>query len=154
MGGTGWAVAGRCKRKGTYVNLWLIHAVVQLKAIQHRKAVILQLKRNLKEKPRPRLLLLCVPPVMPTVRELKFGLTKSFNNTVSPLYLWVPPLQIQPITDEHIWKKISESSKMCNLNLRHTSNYLHCIYNYSRSIYIVLVIVSNLEMIWRTCRCA
>ena len=40
---------------------------------------------------------------------------------------------------KNIWekKRIIESSKMENLNLLHTSNYLHGIYNYLNTIYIV-----------------
>ena len=40
---------------------------------------------------------------------------------------------------KNIWKKkrIIESYKMENLNLLHTSNYLHGIYNYLNTIYIV-----------------
>ena len=41
---------------------------------------------------------------------------------------------------KNIWKKIPESSKKKNFNLLHTDDYLH-------SIYIVLSILSNLEMI-------
>ena len=41
---------------------------------------------------------------------------------------------------ENIWKKISEISRKQNLNLLYISNFLH-------SIYIVLGIISNLEMI-------
>ena len=34
--------------EGTYVHLWLIHFVVWQKPTQHCKAIILQLKTNLK----------------------------------------------------------------------------------------------------------
>ena len=37
-------------REGTYVYLWLIYLVVQKKPTQHFKAIILQLKINLKRK--------------------------------------------------------------------------------------------------------
>ena len=40
-----------------------------------------------------------------------------------------------------------ENSKKQKLNLLHTSNYLRCIYNYSHNIYIVLSIMSNVEML-------
>ena len=62
--------------------------------------------------------------------------SKSFQNTVCPLYLW-----IQPTTDQKYSKKQknSESSKKQNSHCE-PSNYLH-------SIYIVLGIISNLEMI-------
>ena len=39
---------GRFKREGTYVYLWLIHADVWQKPTQYCKAIILQLKINLK----------------------------------------------------------------------------------------------------------
>ena len=42
-------VGGRFKREGIYVYLWLIHIVLQQKPIQHCKAIILQLKINLKK---------------------------------------------------------------------------------------------------------
>ena len=42
--GMGWEVAGRFKRKGTYVCLWLIHVDVWQKPTQFCKAIILQLK--------------------------------------------------------------------------------------------------------------
>ena len=41
----GW---NRGKREGLYVYLWLIHVVIQQKPTQHCKAIILQLKINLK----------------------------------------------------------------------------------------------------------
>lgn len=54
----------------------------------------------------------------------------------------VLPPQIQPIVDwKYSEKEIPESSKKQNLNLLHASNYLH-------SIYIVLGVVSNLDMIY------
>ena len=37
-------MGGRFKRERTYVYLWLIHADVWQKPIQHRKAITLQLK--------------------------------------------------------------------------------------------------------------
>ena len=40
---------GRFKREETYVYLWLIHAVVRQKPIQHCKAIILQIKKKKKE---------------------------------------------------------------------------------------------------------
>ena len=39
-------VAGRFKREGTRVNLWLIHVDVWQKPVQYCKAIILQLKIN------------------------------------------------------------------------------------------------------------
>ena len=42
-------VGRRFKRQGTYAHVWLIHIVVQQKATQHCKAIILQLKINLKK---------------------------------------------------------------------------------------------------------
>ena len=39
--GTGAQVGWGFKREGTYVYLWLIHIVVQQKATQHCKAIIL-----------------------------------------------------------------------------------------------------------------
>ena len=44
----GGEVGGRLKREGISVYSWLIHIVVQQKPIQHCKAIILQLKINLK----------------------------------------------------------------------------------------------------------
>ena len=66
----------------------------------------------------------------------------TLDYTVGRLYPWVPHPKIQPITD---WKYIYiflilGSSKKQNLNLPHASNYLH-------SIYIVIGIISNVEMI-------
>ena len=46
--GMGWEVEGRFKREGTYVYLWLIYVNVWQKPIQYCKAIILQLKINLK----------------------------------------------------------------------------------------------------------
>ena len=54
-------------------------------------------------------------------------------------------LQIEPTPDKNIF--FLENSKKQKLNLPHTSNYLHCIYNYSHSIYIILSIMSNVEML-------
>ena len=45
-GERGWEVGGRFKREGTYVCLWLIHAVEWQKPSQYYKAIILQLKRT------------------------------------------------------------------------------------------------------------
>ena len=44
----GWEVGGMIKREGTWVYLWLIHIVVWQKPTQQWKAIILQLKINLK----------------------------------------------------------------------------------------------------------
>ena len=47
----GWGggrMGGRVKREGIYVYILLIHVIVQQKLIQHCKAIILQLKINLK----------------------------------------------------------------------------------------------------------
>ena len=43
-------------------------------------------------------------------------------------------------------KKIFRSHKRQNLNLSHTNSYLHCIYNHSCSIYIILGIKNTLEI--------
>ena len=61
--------------------------------------------------------------------------------TVSPLYLWVPHSSIQQTVDQKYSKKrkIPETSQKQNLNLVHPGNYLH-------SIYVVLGIISYLEM--------
>ena len=40
----GWEVAGKFKKEGTYVYLWLTHADVWQKSTQHCKAIVLQLK--------------------------------------------------------------------------------------------------------------
>ena len=48
-GRDGWRVRGRFKREGTYVYLWLIHTDVWQKPTQYCKAIILQLKINLKK---------------------------------------------------------------------------------------------------------
>ena len=46
----GWGlVRGRLKREEMYVHLWLIHTAVQQKPTQHHRAIILQLKINLKK---------------------------------------------------------------------------------------------------------
>ena len=44
----GGEVGGRLKREGISVYSWLIHIVLQQKPMQHCKAIILQLKINLK----------------------------------------------------------------------------------------------------------
>ena len=44
----GWDVGGKFKREGTYVYQWLIHVDVWQKPTQYGKAIILQLKINLK----------------------------------------------------------------------------------------------------------
>ena len=46
----GWEVGGRFNREGTCVYLWLIHVDLWQKSTQHCKAIILQLKINLKKK--------------------------------------------------------------------------------------------------------
>ena len=61
----------------------------------------------------------------------------SRHGIVSPLYWLVPHPGIHL---EKNWKKFLESSTKQNLNLQCTDNYLH-------SIYIVLGIIGNLEMI-------
>ena len=43
-----YRVGREIKEGGTHVYVWLIHFVIWQKPIQHCKAVILQLKRNLK----------------------------------------------------------------------------------------------------------
>ena len=43
-----YLVGGRFKREGKYVCLWVIFIVVWQKPMQHCKAIILQLKINLK----------------------------------------------------------------------------------------------------------
>ena len=64
-----------------------------------------------------------------------------FISTFGPLYPQVLHRWIQPTMDrKYLGKKILESSKKQNLNLSQTSSYLY-------SIYIVLGIISNLEMI-------
>ena len=51
-----------------------------------------------------------------------------------------------------IWKKIPESFKMQNLNLPLHPIYIACTlyFNYLHNLYIVLDIISNLEIIWST----
>ena len=44
----GWEVGERFKREGTHVYLWLIHGDTWQKQAQHCKAIILQLKLNLR----------------------------------------------------------------------------------------------------------
>ena len=46
-GGMGSGVGGRFRREEIYVHIQLIHIVAQKKLIQHCKAIILQLKKNL-----------------------------------------------------------------------------------------------------------
>ena len=45
----GWRVRARFKREGTYVYLWLLHIVVWQKPTQYCKAIILQLKIDVKK---------------------------------------------------------------------------------------------------------
>ena len=47
-GGMGWEVGRTFKREGTFVCLWLIYVDIWQKPTQHCKAIILQLKINLK----------------------------------------------------------------------------------------------------------
>ena len=49
-GWDGMEKAGRFKREGTHVYVWLIHVVIWQKPTQCWKAIILQLKINLKRK--------------------------------------------------------------------------------------------------------
>ena len=59
--------------------------------------------------------------------------------TGSPPYPHFPHPQVQPTTDQkHLKKKTPENSKVPNLNLPNTGNYLHI-------IYIVLGIISKLR---------
>ena len=44
----GWEVGRRLDREGTSIYLWLIHVYVWQNPTQYRKAIILQLKINLK----------------------------------------------------------------------------------------------------------
>ena len=46
----GWEVGGSFRREGTRVYLWLIHVDVWQEPTQYCKAIILQLKINLKNK--------------------------------------------------------------------------------------------------------
>ena len=46
----GWEDGGRFRREGTYVSLWLIYVDVWQKPTQYYKAIVLQLKINLKKK--------------------------------------------------------------------------------------------------------
>ena len=50
----GWEVGGRFKREGTYALPWLIRVVAWQKSTQHCKAIVLQLKINLKIFPLPK----------------------------------------------------------------------------------------------------
>ena len=45
----GWEMGQMFKREGTYLYLWLIHVDVWQKPTQYWKAIILQLKRNIKK---------------------------------------------------------------------------------------------------------
>ena len=60
---------------------------------------------------------------------LYVNISKCTNQTtVSPLYLRVPHLQIQPTEyRKYLGKKIPESSKNQDLNLPCTGNYFHSI---------------------------
>ena len=48
----GREMGGRFKREGTYVYPWLIHIDIWQKITKFCKAIILQLKRNVKRKKR------------------------------------------------------------------------------------------------------
>ena len=67
--------------------------------------------------------------------------------------MWVLYPQIQPTMDwKYLGKKIPESPKMQNLHLLRAGNYLRSIYTvfttiYIYSTYVVLLIISNLEVI-------
>lgn len=64
------------------------------------------------------------------------------GNTVNP-----PRVQTEPMVDEaYSGKKSRKFPRKQNLNLPRASNYVHSIYNYLHTIYIVLGIISDLEM--------
>ena len=44
-------VRGKLSREGIYADTWLIHIVVQQKLTQHCKAIIFQLKKELRKNP-------------------------------------------------------------------------------------------------------
>lgn len=67
-------------------------------------------------------------------------MSTGYVYTVGSLYPWIPHLQIQPTGSRKYLKKIPEISTKQNWYLQHIGNYLH-------DIYIVLGIISNLELI-------
>ena len=82
----------------------------------------------------------------PVGESVKYGWMMSLS-PVSPLYPQVPHPRFQPAAYwNYSGKKYPEISNIQNLNLPHTGNYLHCIYNYLYSFYIVFNIINNLEM--------
>ena len=68
--------------------------------------------------------------------------TSSLCTAVSPLYLRFHKHKLNLPWIEHIWgkKKIPEGSKKQNLNLLHTSNYLHRIYIVFTIIYLAFTL--------------
>ena len=54
-GGMGWEEGGRCQREGSYVYFWLTHVDGWQKPTQHCRAIVLQLKINLKKYPDKRI---------------------------------------------------------------------------------------------------
>ena len=64
---------GRLKREGIYLYLQLIHIAVQQKLTQHCKAIILQLKINLKINKKLKNTGTHVNTDVPQIQETKFG---------------------------------------------------------------------------------
>ena len=66
--------------------------------------------------------------------------TKQWLSTAGfhPPFLGVPSPQIQPTANQKVFFLIPEISKR--------QHHLHCIYNYLYSIYLILGMISNLEM--------
>ena len=94
-------------------------------------------------------------PLYTSQRHMHKHTHLTYCNTYSGSpYLQVPHAWIQPATDQkYLGKKKKNSRKFQNGKLKFVAHqqlfawYLHCIYSYLNTIYIVLGIISNLEMI-------
>ena len=88
----------------------------------------------------------------PKVPWMDEWMKKVVVYTVNPPHLWVPHLQIQPTVDQkHTRKKVFRTFHEAEFEFvthqQPFTSHLHCTYNYLHSTYIILGIVSNLEMI-------
>ena len=104
-GGMWWELRGKFKTEGTYVYLQLIHVDVWQKPTQHYKAIILQLKINIKKKPDQYCLRLWVLPQLGKIR-LRFYTLKEI--LVSLIFLFnVINLFTQPAIPCHYFMRLN-----------------------------------------------
>ena len=97
-----WGGSGR---EGTYVYLWMIYVDIWQKPTQHYKAIILQLKINIKKKPDQYCLRLWVLPQLGKIR-LRFYTLKEI--LVSLIFLFnVINLFTQPAIPCHYFMRLN-----------------------------------------------